>query len=341
MKLCKRTLDMKADCIEMVLARHKIDGRINGGMVTPRFIQFQITPRVGTKVSKVSSLSEEIALALGCTAVRIHRQGRTINVDVPRSNPTPIRLLPLCNSLDDLPPATAILGVDEAGTPLLLRLTASDVAHILIAGTTGSGKTAVARTLLVSLTMYNDPTELQLVLIDPKRRGFAPLQQFPHVRGQVIDSHEAAVEHLRDIVAEMEQRDHEERNSPLLIVAVDELADLLQTGGKAVEAMLTRLAQRGREAGIHLVACTQKPTAAYIGSGMTANFPVRLVGSVASRDEARYATGITDSGAEKLGGKGDVLLVATGESIRVQAAWLGPRDLSEIVQSGKVAEWQS
>jgi len=332
MEVCKRTLDMKADCIEMVLARHKIEGRINGGVVTPRFIQFQIAPQVGTKVSKIASLSEEIALALGCNSVRIHRQGRTVNVDVPRHDPAPVRLLPLCNSLDELPATTAVLGVDEEGTPLLLRMTASDVAHVLIAGTTGSGKTATARTLLVSLAMYNDPTELQLVLIDPKRRGFAPLQQLPHVRGQVLDSHEAAVDYLREVVAEMERRDQENQSSPALIIAVDELADLLQTGGKAVEAMLTRLAQRGREAGIHLVACTQKPTAAYIGSGMTANFPVRLVGSVATRDEARYATGITDSGAEKLGGKGDFLLVAKGEAIRFQSAWLGPKDLTEIVQ---------
>jgi len=115
-----------------------------------------------------------------------------------------------------------------------------------------------------------------------------------------------------------------------LVVAVDELADLLQTGGSAVEAMLTRLSQRGREAGIHLVACTQKPTAALIGGAMKANFPVRLVGAVASRDEARLAAGIADSGAEKLEGKGDFLLVAKAEVVRFQAAWLSGEDLNKI-----------
>jgi S-DNA-T family DNA segregation ATPase FtsK/SpoIIIE len=94
--------------------------------------------------------------------------------------------------------------------------------------------------------------------------------------------------------------------------------------------LITRLAQRGRQAGIHLVACTQKPTAALIGGAMKANFPVRLVGAVASRDEARYATGLRDSGAEKLGGKGDFLLVAKGEAVRFQAAWLGPDDLTAV-----------
>jgi S-DNA-T family DNA segregation ATPase FtsK/SpoIIIE len=116
----------------------------------------------------------------------------------------------------------------------------------------------------------------------------------------------------------------------LLIVAIDELADLLQTGGKEVEMLITRLAQRGREAGIHLVACTQKPTAALIGGSMKANFPVRLVGAVASRDEARYATGMRDSGAEKLEGKGDFLLIARGDALRFQAAWFGPEDLATV-----------
>jgi S-DNA-T family DNA segregation ATPase FtsK/SpoIIIE len=114
---------------------------------------------------------------------------------------------------------------------------------------------------------------------------------------------------------------------------VDELADLLQTGGAAVEAILTRLSQRGREAGIHLVACTQKPTAQLIGGAMKANFPVRLVGAVASRDEARYATGVNDSNAEKLEGKGDFLLVAKSEVVRFQAAWLGKKDLSCVIDT--------
>jgi S-DNA-T family DNA segregation ATPase FtsK/SpoIIIE len=123
----------------------------------------------------------------------------------------------------------------------------------------------------------------------------------------------------------------------VLVVAIDELADLLQTGGREVEAILTRISQRGREAGIHLVACTQKPTSALIGSAIKANFPVRLVGAVASKDEARYASGVSDSGAEKLQGKGDFLLVCKGEMVRFQAAWLGPKELGQIcdgLQSG-------
>ena len=111
----------------------------------------------------------------------------------------------------------------------------------------------------------------------------------------------------------------------------------MQTGGKPVEDALTRLAQRGRQAGIHLVACTQKPTAALIGAAMKANFPVRLVGATASKDEARYATGIKDSGAEKLEGKGDFLLVARGDALRFQAAWLGRDDLAAVVTAADKA----
>ena len=134
------------------------------------------------------------------------------------------------------------------------------------------------------------------------------------------------------VVGEMERRDHSGLRRPLMVVAVDELADLLQTGGKAAEDRLTRISQRGRESGIHLVACTQKPTASLIGGAMKANFPVRLVGTVASKDEARYAAGIPDSGAEKLEGKGDFLLVAQGTAVRFQAAWIGPRDLACVQQ---------
>ncbi len=327
----RRTLNMQADCIEAVLARHKVSGRVEGGTVTPRFIRFQVVTQMGTKVNKVASLAEEIALALGMREARVYRQGGGINVEVPLAKAEPVRLLPLCQRLQTVPSATAVLGVEGSGTPLLLRLTSPDVAHILVAGTTGSGKTALVRTLLTSLAMHNRQGELQLVLIDPKGgRGFGPLTKLPHVLGEMTTNAPDAIVRLRWLVEEMERRDREKISRPVLVVAVDELADLLQTGGREVEALLTRLSQRGREAGIHLVAATQKPTAALIGAAMKANFPVRLVGAVASRDEARFASGITDSGAEKLEGKGDFLLVTKGEQVRFQAAWLGPNELNEI-----------
>jgi S-DNA-T family DNA segregation ATPase FtsK/SpoIIIE len=328
----RRVLERQADHLEQIFAQHRVPGYVTGGTVTPRFVQYQFVAAQNVKVKRMVNLSEEVALALGCRTVRIYRHQGAFHIEVPRNRAAPVRLLPLCESLQSIATDTAVLGVDSSGVPLLLRLSSPDVVHVLIAGTTGSGKTALARTLLASLAYYNAPDELRLFLVDPKGRGFGPLQGLPHVQGEIVQDPQRALWGMQELAAEMERRDRQGISKPLLVLAVDELADLLQTGGAAVERVLTRLAQRGRQAGIHIVACTQKPTAALIGGAMKANFPVRLVGAVASKDEARYATGITDSGAEKLEGKGDFMLVAKGEIQRFQAAWLGGNDVQTIAE---------
>lgn len=335
-------LEQNADRIEAILAQHRAGGMVIGGVVTPRYIQFRVRLEPSVRVNRVMSLGEEIALGLGCESVRISRSGALVHIEIPRQLTEPVRLSRLLEMLgDDVPPNAAILGLEESGQPLLLRLPAPDVVHLLIAGTTGSGKSALARTILASLAIGNDARLLRLILIDPKRRGFAPLAHLPHVEGAVIDSAQAAATQLRLIVREMERRDAEHISTPLIVVAIDELADLLQTGGRVVESALTRLAQRGRQSGIHIIACTQKPSASLIGSAMKANFPVRLVGAVVDRNEARYATGIADSGAEKLAGRGDFLLVTKGEAIRFQAAWISDEECRTIGShrdlSGKAA----
>ncbi len=331
MSMDRRTLELMADHIEDVLEQHNVVGRVNGGLVTPKLVRFHVETALGTKVRKVSALSEEIAMALGCREVRIRRDAGEIHIEMARHTAAKIRLQPLIAQVGTVPPFTAVLGMDGTGIPLLLRITSTDVTHVLIAGTTGSGKTALARTVLASLAANNRAEDLRLVLIDPKERGFSALSALPNVWGQLASRPDDAEAKLRMIIDEMESRDRAHVSRPVLIVAIDELADLIQTGGKPVEQAITRLSQRGREAGIHLIACTQKPSAALIGSSMKANFPVRLVGAVASRDEARYATGITDSGADKLVGKGDFLLIARGEAIRFQAAWLDSEELENMV----------
>jgi S-DNA-T family DNA segregation ATPase FtsK/SpoIIIE len=207
------------------------------------------------------------------------------------------------------------------------------VAHVLLAGTTGSGKTALLRTLLLSLAMYNHPGQLQLVLVDPKGRGLSPLAGLAHLwqgRGPVQDTAEAA-QVLVALTEEMVRRDANKRSLPRLVVGIDELADLLTVGGKLVADALTRLTQRGREAGIHVVAATQKPAAALVGSLVKANFPVRLVGSVVSPEDAKVAAGISGTGAERLLGRGDFLLVTKGQIIRFQAAYASSGELTAIV----------
>ena len=338
----RRVLHFQADRIELVLNSHKVPARVTGGKVTPRLVRFQVSTPLGVKVKRVAGLAEEIALSLGAPSCRVYRQGPEIQVEVPRSEGQTVHLLDLCRRLarqapggretaPAVPPVTAVLGLDPEGVPLLLRLPSPNVAHVLVAGTTGSGKTALARTMAASLALHNHQRQLQLVLVDPKGRGLACLAGLPHLLLPVVTDSDEALRVLRRLVAEMERRDEAGRSEPRLVVVVDELADLVQVGGREMEAALTRLTQRGREAGIHLVACTQKPTAAVIGSLVKSNFPVRLVGSVASPEDAKVATGLAGTGAERLLGQGDFLVVAKGQVTRLQAAYLGAAEAESLV----------
>jgi len=335
----QRVLHFQADRIEQVLFSHKVPSRVTGGMVTPRLVRFQVSTPLGVKVNRVAGLAEEIALGLGASSCRVYREEGQVQVEVPRSDSEVVRLLPLCRRLAAagprgqgmVPPVTAVLGLDGEGVPLLLRLPSPNVAHVLIAGTTGSGKTALARTIVASLAMHNGQRELQLVLVDPKGRGLMPFEGLPHLLEPVVTRVEEAEAVLGRLVAEMERRDEEGRSLPRLVVVLDELADLVQVGGREMEERLRRLTQRGREAGVHLVACTQKPTAAVIGSLVKSNFPVRLVGAVASPEDAKVATGLAGTGAERLLGQGDFVVVAKGQVTRMQAAYVGVEEVREMV----------
>jgi S-DNA-T family DNA segregation ATPase FtsK/SpoIIIE len=285
---------------------------------------------VGAKVGRIKGLGEEIALSLGIPSCRVFRQNGKINVEVPRETPRTVKLLTVCRRLAEIPPCTAVLGLDEEGTPLLLRLPSADVAHVLIAGRTGSGKTEVARTMIASLAVYNRLGEVQLVLIDPKGRGFAPYATLPHLLYPLVEDGGGALDVLGRLVVEMERRDQEKVAQPQVVVFVDELADLMMVGGKEMEHLLTRLLQRGRGAGMHVVACVQKPTVSIIGSLVKSNFPVRIVGSVASPEDAKVASGLAGTGAERLLGRGDFLVVAQGQVTRLQAAYVSGQEIREL-----------
>ncbi len=348
----RKVLHYQADRIELVLASHKIPGRVTGGKVTPRMVRFDLTTPLGVKVRQVAGLAEELALSLGATSCRVYRQDGRVQVEVPRSDGQVIHLWDLCRRLARcqmadrrlaarqaggtcaalVPPVTAVLGLDGEGAPLLLRLPSPNVVHVLLAGTTGSGKTALARTMVASLAAYNSQRQLQLVLVDPKGRGLAPFEGLPHLLGPVVTQLDEAVAVLNRMVIEMERRDLEGRSEPRVVIVLDELADLVQVGGRAVEGAVTRLTQRGREAGLHVVACTQKPAASVIGSLVKSNFPVRLVGSVASPEDAKVATGLAGTGAERLMGQGDFVVVAKGRLTRLQAAYITDGEVREMVQ---------
>lgn len=326
----QRLLEYQAERIEMVLASHKVPSHVCGGTVTPRFVRFELVPTVGTKVSRIKGLGEEIALSLGIASCRVFRQNGKINVEIPRETPRTVTLLSLCQRLAEIPTCTAVLGLDEEGTPILLRLPSADVAHVLIAGRTGSGKTELARTMIASLAMHNRLGEVQLVLIDPKGRGFTPFSALPHLLYPTVEDMEGALAVLKRLVAEMERRDRGRVTQPQVVVFIDELADLMMTGGQEMEQVLTRLLQRGRGAGIHLVACVQKPTVAVIGSLVKSNFPVRIVGSVVSPEDAKVASGLAGTGAERLLGRGDFLVVANGQVVRLQGAYISAQEIREL-----------
>jgi S-DNA-T family DNA segregation ATPase FtsK/SpoIIIE len=142
----RHKLEFQANRIEAVLALNKVEARVTGGTVTPRWVRFQVLPAVGAKISRIKNLSEELAAALDAANCRVSRRGAAVAVDVPRDDPQPVRLLPLYEQLVEspaIPPVTAILGLADDGAPLLIRLPSPDVAHILVAGTTGSGKTVL------------------------------------------------------------------------------------------------------------------------------------------------------------------------------------------------------
>lgn len=325
-------MEFQADRIEATLASHSVRGRVAGGVLTPRFARYDLLLDRSTRLRRVRDLGEELALALEAPACRVLRRNGRVQLEVPRPDPQRIPYLRVFSQLDDPPPVSALVGLDEEAVPVLVRFPSPDVAHVLIAGNTGSGKTMLARTIALSLAMLNPPRSIQMVLIDPKRRGFAPLADLPHLLVPLVDSTSRAALLMARLVEEMERRDRCACSEPRIVVFIDELADLVMAGKRSVERPLTRLAQRGREAGIHLVACTQHPTARVIGSLVKSNFPVRIVGSVASAEDAKVASGLPRTGAQLLMGQGDFMLVARGKQLRVQGPYISSREIKRLVE---------
>jgi S-DNA-T family DNA segregation ATPase FtsK/SpoIIIE len=327
-----RELELQADRIEMLLREHKAPARVTGGNVTPRFIQFTVQAMLGVKINRIEALSREIALALGAPNARITTQDGALRIEVPRADPQPVTLLPLLARLPQIPSGTATLGLADDGAPLLLRLPSPDVAHVLVAGTTGSGKTALVQTMIVSLAMNHRRSQLQLALIDPKGRAFEELAALPHLLCPIVSQADRAIQTLREMTNLMEQRDRTRTIEPCVVIVIDELADLAQTGGSEVIDLAGRLVQRGRQAGVHVIAATQKPSSSIIGPLVKANFPVRLVGRVVSSEDARVAAGVGGTRAERLSGHGDFVAVSGSGIIRFQAAFIAPDEMRSIAR---------
>lgn len=323
-------LEQQADRLEAVLHRHRAPARVTGGTVGPRSIRFFINPAPQTRLSSIKRLEDEIALALHARQVRFKRDAQYgVVMEFPNPRPQAIALDDILKLHSEKTNGMAVLGMADGETPLLVKITSPAVAHILISGTTGSGKSVLLRSIVTSLLKVHNVRELLLIGIDPKNRLFPVGFACGHLLAPIVTSAAEAEVVLNQVVALMAQRDAARYSQPLVVIVIDELADLLMEN-PAIEAPLLRIGQRGREAGLHLIAATQRPSADVISGTLRANFPLRLVGKVVSPEEARVAAGCGGTGAEKLGGRGDFIAVGEGDSVRFVAPWVTESELQKL-----------
>jgi len=332
-----------ADIINDTFKNFNIQVEMEGANIGPRVTQFTLKPPSGTKLSKISALDRELSLNLAAQSIRIEAPipgKRAVGIEVPNVKPAMVRA---AGVLEDKAwknagdPLSFAIGRDIAGKPVVGAL--SKMPHLLIAGQTGSGKSVMINTLLTTMLYKNSPSDLKLILVDPKQVELTPYNDIPHLLTPVITEPEKCISALKWAVSEMERRlktfaGASKRNiaeynnlsdqdsMPYIVIVIDELADLMMMAARDVEALIVRIAQKARAAGIHLVLATQRPSVDVITGLIKANVPARIAFTVASQIDSR--TIIDGVGAEKLLGMGD-MLYSTSEMarpMRVQGAFL-------------------
>ncbi|MDQ3637749.1 MAG: DNA translocase FtsK [Actinomycetota bacterium] len=334
------------------LAELGVEAHVVRAVVGPRVTRYELRLGSGVKVSKVSNLQQDIAYALAATEVRILAPipGKSaVGVEVPNTKPAQVTLgdvfreYPEANDWS-LPVG---LGKDISGRAVFFDL--AEMPHLLVAGTTGSGKSVMLNGLLTSLLLTTDPRQVKMVLIDPKRVELSQFGRVPHLITPVVTDVKKAANALSWAVAEMERRyevlekagvrsldgynERGEKQLPYVVIVIDELADLMMTAAAKVEDAVIRLAQKARAVGIHLVVATQRPSVDVITGMIKANVPSRIAFAVSSQVDSRV---ILDSpGAEALLGQGDMLFkpVSALRSSRVQGAYISEPEVERIVSA--------
>ena len=330
----------------------------------PSVTRYEFTLDQGVKLSKLTNLSDDIALALGATGVRIAPiPGKisAVGIEVPNKAVTAVRIRDVIESREfTTNPSTVAfaVGKDIGGNCIIGNI--ARLPHVLIAGTTGSGKSVCTNSLIVSLLYKSTPEEVRFIMVDPKMVELAPYNGIPHLLIPVVTDPKKAAGALQWAVYEMmkryklfsengvkdlagfnalAQRNEELKKMPTVVVVIDELADLMLVAAKEVEESICRVAQMGRAAGMHLVIATQRPSSDVITGLMKANIPSRIAFAVASSLESRIILDTT--GAEKLVGKGDMLYapLGAGKPTRVQGCFITPEEIERVVdyvkQSGE------
>ena len=328
----------------------------------PSVTRYEFTLDQGVKLSKLTNLSDDIALALGATGVRIAPiPGKisAVGIEVPNKAVTAVRIRDVIESREfTTNPSTVAfaVGKDIGGNCIIGNI--ARLPHVLIAGTTGSGKSVCTNSLIVSLLYKSTPDEVRFIMVDPKMVELAPYNGIPHLLIPVVTDPKKAAGALQWAVYEMMKRykmfsergvkdlagfnalcesDAEMKKLPTVVVVIDELADLMLVAAKEVEESICRVAQMGRAAGMHLVIATQRPSADVITGLMKANIPSRIAFAVASSLESRIILDTT--GAEKLVGKGDMLYFPLGDAkpTRVQGCFITPEEIDRVVSFVKNA----
>ncbi|HSX08011.1 MAG TPA: DNA translocase FtsK 4TM domain-containing protein [Candidatus Saccharimonadales bacterium] len=340
-----------AQVIHDTFANFNIDVEMEGANVGPRVTQYTLKPPTGVKLTKITALENNLALDLAAHSIRIEAPipgKRAVGIEVPNLKPAVVRLSSLVRSREwgeISSPLGFAIGKDIAGNSVVADL--AKMPHLLVAGQTGSGKSVMINDILTSLLYRNSPADLKLILVDPKQVELTPYNDIPHLLTPVINEPEKCISALKWAVAEMERRLRtmaeagkrniaeynnlkKEEGMPYIVIVIDELADLMMMAARDVEALIVRLAQKARAAGIHLVLATQRPSVDVITGLIKANVPARIAFTVASQVDSR--TIIDQMGAEKLLGRGDMLLLTSDmpKPKRVQAAFIDDDETAKI-----------
>jgi S-DNA-T family DNA segregation ATPase FtsK/SpoIIIE len=365
-KVDTREVEERGRVLEAALAEHGVETRLVGMVVGPTVTRYELELGVGVKVARITSLHKDIAYAMASPDVRILAPipGRqAIGVEVPNADRQVVALGDILGSEEArraVHPLEVGVGRDINGTAVLMNL--STMPHLLIAGQTGAGKSSCINSLITSILMRSTPEQVRMILIDPKQVELTQYDRIPHLLTQVVTNPKKAANALNWAVKEMERRyglllevgvrdiggynaahdrgelaarfgpDRTLERLPFIVVVVDELADLMMVASRDVEESISRIAAKARAVGIHLVIATQRPSVNVITGVIKANIPARLAFAVATATDSRVV--LDQLGAERLVGKGDMLLLGPGSSApqRIQGAWVEESEVATVVE---------
>lgn len=354
-----KELEQTAESLQSTLLEFGRSARVVGWIAGPTVTTFKLQPGEGERVSKISSLEDDIALSLAAQSVRIFAPipgTSLVGIEIPNRKRQNVNLGDVLPYVKGGPLELAI-GRDAEGTPVVADL--AKMPHLLIAGTTGSGKSVMINSIITTLLMRALPEDVRLIMVDPKRVELAGYNGLPHLYVPVVTEPKQAASALQWAVSEMERRlkvferlnvrkistynekqaagefehyDNPPQKMPYLVIIIDELSDLMMVAGKDVEASIVRIAQLGRAAGIHLIVATQRPSSNVVTGLIKANITNRIAFNVATGIDSRVI--IDQMGAEKLTGLGDMLFskVDWGKPRRIQGCFVSDNEINEIVE---------